>query len=185
MSSPELLYYFSNLKLSFLNLDPLLLKGPEFYTEFTIVLLPPPPTHTQVSFMHVWKSQRIKVSSLDACGGAGCSNPEYRSQAPSGSWQSQAPKVLCEHCARLPTASSFPLSIVLLRTRQANSLYHLEIQNEFCFFVFFNSPLHPITAACVCVSVGLSNEAWVTFPVTTIPKKCASLSPPPATINCQ
>lgn len=50
---------------------------------------------------------------------------------------------------------------------------------------FFNSPLHPITAACMCVSVGLSNEARVTFPVTTIPKKSASLSPPPATINCQ
>lgn len=135
--------------------------------------------------MCVWKSQRIKVSNLDAHGGAGCSNPEYRSQAPSGCWQSQAPKVLCERRARLPITSSFLLPIVLLRTRQANSLYHLEIQNEFCFFVFFNSLLHPITAACMCVSVELPNETWVTFPVTTIPKKCDSPSPPPVTINCQ
>lgn len=59
-----------------------------------------------------------------------------RSQAPSGSWQSQAPKVLCECRACLPITSSCSLPIVLLRTRQANSLYHLEIQNEFCFFVF-------------------------------------------------
>lgn len=135
--------------------------------------------------MYVWKSQRIEVSNLDARGGAGCSNPEYRSQAPSGSWQSQAAEVFCEHCARLPTASSFPPSIVPLRTWQANSLYHFEIQNDFCFFVFFNSPLHPITAACMCIRVGPSNEAWVTFPVTMIPKKCDSPSPPPATINCQ
>lgn len=55
----------------------------------------------KINFMYVWKSQRIKARNLDACGGAGCSNPEYRSQAPSGSWQSQAPEVLCEQMSTL------------------------------------------------------------------------------------
>lgn len=59
----------------------------------------------KIYFMCVWKSQRIKINSLDARvePGAVILCLGYYSQAPSGSWQSQDTKVFCEHFACLPT----------------------------------------------------------------------------------